>query len=199
MERKPTPSTASPAGSGTVELVYSPTARLFHWVTVAIIATLIPLGLYMVWRGQATNFDATTATLYDLHKLLGFITLWLIVARLVYRFRHGAPPDEPTLEWWQKAAAHLTHWGLYGLLLVMPILGWIGISLYDARTIFGFITLPALAAKDQVAATLVFQLHYWGALLLAAMVCAHIGAALFHHVIRKDGVLRRMLPSLKRS
>ncbi len=187
-----------PTAAAPPELVYSPAARAFHWLTAAVIVTLIPLGLYMVWRGNATNFDALTGRLYDVHKLLGFLTLWLVVARLVYRLRNGAPPDEPTLEWWQKAASHLTHWGLYGLLLVIPLLGWIGVSLYGANSIFGIVSLPSLAAKNQDTATFVFALHYWAALLLLATLAAHVGAAIFHHFIRGDGVLRRMLPGLKR-
>ena len=180
------------------ELVYAPPARAFHWVTLAFVAVLLPLGLYMAWRGNATNFDATTARLYDLHKLLGFVLLWLVVARLFYRLRNGAPADEPTLEWWQKAAAHLTHWGLYALLLAIPLLGWFGVSFYDARNIFGVFDLPALARKNQATSELVFLLHYWAAMLLALMVVAHVGAGLYHHIIRGDGVLRRMLPALKR-
>ncbi|MFM9941101.1 MAG: cytochrome b [Hyphomicrobiaceae bacterium] len=180
------------------DLVYSPTARKFHWWTVALIAIMIPLGFYMVYRGEATKFDATTGRLYDLHKLIGFTILWLVIARLVYRLRNGAPPDEPTLEWWQKAASHLTHWGLYALLLAIPLLGWIGVSLYGARSIFGVVSLPPLTAVDQDASARVFFFHLWGAVLLCLMIGAHVGAAIFHHVIRKDGVLRRMLPGLKR-
>ena len=197
MEKQSTRSastTTAPSG----ELVYSPAARALHWLTVAAIAIMVPLGLYMVWRGNATNFDATTNRLYDLHKLFGFLTLWLVVVRLAYRLHNGAPPDEPTLEWWQKAASHLTHWGLYGLLLLIPLLGWLGISLYDARSIFGLFSLPSLVSKNQDASTLIFALHYYAALLLLAMLAAHIGAAIFHHFIRGDGVLRRMLPGLKR-
>ncbi len=178
------------------DLVYSPTARRFHWLTVAFVAVMLPLGLYMVWRGNATKFDALTGQLYDVHKLLGFTLLWVVVARLVYRLRNGAPPDEPTLEWWQKAAAHLTHWGLYGLLLLIPLLGWLGVSFYGARSIFGIVSLPPLVAQNQDTAATVFLLHYWAALLLVAMIGAHVGAALFHYVILRDGVLRRMLPGL---
>ncbi|MGE0698424.1 MAG: cytochrome b [Hyphomicrobiaceae bacterium] len=178
-------------------LVYSPTARAFHWLTVAFVALQVPLGLYMVWRGATTNFDAATNTLYSVHKLVGFILLWLVVARLLYRFAHGAPPDEPTLEWWQKAAAHATHWGLYALLIVVPVLGWLGVSYYGALgTLFG-INLPAIAAQNQDKAELVFKLHFWAALLIVAGVGAHVGAAFFHHFIRGDGVLRRMLPGLR--
>lgn len=184
------------AGSATPDLVYSPAARHFHWLTVVLVAIMVPLGLYMVWRGEVTKFDALTGRLYDAHKLLGFLTLLLIVARLTYRLRRGAPPDEPTLEWWQKAASHLTHWGLYGLLLLIPLLGWIGVSLYGARSIFGLFSLPPIAAENAPASELIFRLHYWAALLLVAMLGAHVGAALFHHFIRGDGVLRRMLPGL---
>ncbi len=184
----------------TTDLVYSPTARQFHWWTVALIALTIPLGIYMVYRGEVTQFDATTGRLYDLHKLIGFTILWLVVARLVYRFRHGAPPDEPTLAWWQKAASHLTHWGLYALLLTIPLLGWIGVSKYadDSNLIFGLIRLPRLSGVDTEAAQFIFKLHYWAAILLCLMLAAHVGAAIYHHAVRKDGVLRRMLPTLKR-
>jgi cytochrome b561 len=180
------------------DLVYSATARLLHWLTVLFVAMLIPMGLYMVWRGNVTNFDAATNTLYNAHKLGGFLLLWVVVARLAYRFTRGAPPDEPTLEPWQRVASHLTHWGIYALLLVVPFLGWLGVSLYGARDVLGGFRLPAIAGEDQKAATLVFQLHYWAAMLLLAAIAAHVGAAIYHHFIRGDGVLRRMLPGLKK-
>lgn len=176
---------------------YSTTARAFHWWTVAMVAVMIPLGLYMVQRGVATKFDALTGQLYDVHKTLGFLLLLLIVARLAYRLVHGAPPDEPTLEWWQRAASHLTHWGLYGMLLLVPLLGWYGVSLYGARSLFGIVSLPPLAAQNQDAATTVFLLHFFAAMAMLAMIGAHVGAAIFHHFIRRDGVLRRMLPGLR--
>lgn len=178
------------------DLVYSPVARLLHWLTVVFVAILIPVGLYMVMRGKATNFDALTNTLYSGHKLAGFTLLWIVVLRLAYRFSNGAPPDEPTLEWWQKAASHLTHWGLYGLLLAVPLLGWYGVSLYGALGTFGGYNLPSIAAQDQKSAEFVFLLHFWGAMLMLAAIGAHVGAAIYHHFIRGDGVLRRMLPGL---
>ncbi|MGE0767060.1 MAG: cytochrome b [Hyphomicrobiaceae bacterium] len=181
-----------------VELpVYSSTARFFHWLTVLLVAVQIPLGFYMVWRGSTTNFDGPTNTLYSGHKLLGFLLLCLILLRLAYRLVHGAPPDEPTLAWWQKAAAHLTHWGLYALLIAVPVLGWLGVSHYGALGLFGGWKLPAIAAENQDKAEFVFLLHSWGAVLILAAIGAHFGAAMFHYFIRGDNVLRRMLPGLK--
>ncbi|MFM2421974.1 MAG: hypothetical protein RL291_504, partial [Pseudomonadota bacterium] len=134
--------------------------------------------------------------LYSLHKLLGMVILVLVIFRLAYRIRNGAPKDEPTLEPWQKGASHATHWGLYALLILMPIGGWVGVSLYGAREIFGLFSLPAITAQDQAAAARVFFLHMLGGFAIAGLIAAHVGAAIFHHFIRKDGVLRRMLPGI---
>lgn len=177
---------------------YSSVARALHWLTVAAVFAMIPLGLAMTYRGNTLDiWDGLTDALYSTHKLLGFIVLWLSAGRLIYRLLHGAPPDEPTLEWWQKAASHLVHWMLYGLLLIVPLLGWIGISLFPSLTVFNLFDLPALASPNEEAAKRVLFVHGWLAILLALLACAHIGAALFHTFIRKDGVLRRMLPGAK--
>jgi cytochrome b561 len=177
--------------------VYSPVARRFHWWTVAFVAVLAPVGLYMSYRGNTLNqWDATTNALYSGHKLAGLLLLLLVIARLGYRLVHGAPADEPTLEGWQKAASHVTHWTLYGLLILIPILGWLGVSRYPALEIFGRFELPALVAPDKEQAEAIFNLHKLAAYALIALVALHIAAALFHYVVRKDGVLARMLPSL---
>lgn len=178
--------------------VYSPVARGLHWLTVAFVAVMVPVGLIMTWRAERNIWDGLTNGLYSGHKLAGVILLLLIVVRLVYRFAHGAPPDEPTLEPWQRVVSHLTHWAIYALLLVVPVLGWIGVSLYPALDIFGLFKLPGLVAPNQPASSNVFLLHKLGAFALIGLAGMHVGAALFHYVIRKDGVLNRMLPGLPR-
>ena len=188
------------AGSGmsSGEETYSAGARRFHWWTVALLAIQVPVGVYMVYRGQVTKFDALTNTLYSGHKTLGLVILMLVIARLIYRLVHGAPPDEPTIEWWQKAASHVTHWSLYLLLILVPIVGWLGISLYGAREVFGVATIPPLAAPNQAVAAGVLMLHRYLAIFTVAVAGMHIAAALFHYVVRKDGVLARMLPQAGR-
>jgi cytochrome b561 len=182
-----------------VPLEYSQTARRFHWWTAGAVILMLILGEAMTYRGNTLNvWDATTNNLYSAHKLIGFLLLFVVIARLTYRVRNGAPPDEPTLEWWQKAAAHLTHWGLYALLIAMPIGGWIGVQLYPSREIFGLFNLPAFLAPNQKLAETVLMLHGIGAKLIVLLLLAHVGAAIFHHFIRKDGVLRRMWPGLSK-
>ncbi|CAH1672966.1 Cytochrome b [Hyphomicrobiales bacterium] len=174
---------------------YSAPARTLHWITAIAVFVMIPVGVTMSYRGNVLNlWDGLTNGLYSGHKLLGFLLLWLTAGRLAYRFLHGAPPDEPTLEWWQRAGSHLVHWLLYGLLLVVPLLGWIGVSLFPALTIFDLFSLPALTKPDEAAAQRVLGIHGKLALTLGALAILHIAAALYHRFIRKDGVLRRMWP-----
>ncbi|KRE16103.1 hypothetical protein ASE66_10070 [Bosea sp. Root483D1] len=184
--------------TGAGRAIYSPVARALHWITAAAVFVMVPVGLAMTYRGNTLDiWDGVTDALYSSHKLTGFLLLWLGVGRLIYRLVHGAPPDEPTLEWWQKAGSHIVHWALYGLLLIVPLLGWVGISLFPSLTIFNLFDLPALAAPDEEAAKRVLFVHGWLAILLALLACGHIGAALFHYLVGRDGVLRRMLPGLK--
>jgi cytochrome b561 len=190
MERTPMPDTQ-------VE-IYTPTARRFHWWTVALILVQVPLGLYMAYRGNVQGiFDDLTNNLYSSHKLIGMIIFLVVLARLAYRLTHGAPADEPTLEAWHKGASHFNHWGLYLLLLATPIAGYIGISQYPALNVFG-IPLPGIVAENQEAASRTFLIHFYLALVLVAFVAIHVAAALYHYVIRKDNVVTRMLPSLRR-
>jgi cytochrome b561 len=185
--------------SGTQEAValdaptYTTVARRFHWWTVGLLAFQIPVGLYMAYRGgELKIWDATTNTLYSSHKLVGLIILALTLSRLAYRLGQGAPPDERTIEPWQRIASHATHWLLYALLIGVAIGGYLGISLYPALDIFG-VGLPAIVAPDQQAAARVFYWHMVGAFAIVAVVGLHISAAVYHYYMRKDGVLRRML------
>ncbi|HVY41926.1 MAG TPA: cytochrome b [Hyphomicrobiaceae bacterium] len=178
--------------------IYSPTARRFHWWTVLLVVIQVPLGLYMAYRGNVLDlWNDTTNNLYSTHKLIGIIIFFMVLARLLYRLTHGAPADEPTITWWQRIASHLNHWSLYVLLLVIPIVGYVGISQYPALSIFGM-SLPGVVAENSDAASTTFLVHFWLAMLLVLMAAVHFLAAMFHYFVRQDGVLSRMLPSLRR-
>ena len=173
------------------DATYSTAARRLHWWTVAFLAVQVPVGLFMVRYGAATNFAEPTGKLYDGHKLLGLTILVLAGTRLVYRLVHGAPGDEPTLAAWERLLSRVTHWAIYVLLIVVPLLGWLAISYYGPFEPFG-IKLPRLAAQDEAKATSTFFLHKVAAYTLIVLVGLHVAAALQHYLIRKDGVLRRM-------
>ena len=174
--------------------VYSPVARTLHWLTVAFVAVLIPVGIAMTYRGNTLNiWDDTTNNLYSLHKLAGFTLLWVVVLRIVYRLWNGAPSPEPTLEPWQRVGSTVVHFSLYAVLLALPFLGWLGVSYYPALDIFGWFSLPALVAPDQDAANRILAIHATLAFVLLGLILAHAGMALYHHFGRSDNVLRRML------
>lgn len=173
---------------------YSLAARRLHWIVAVFVVCQIPLGLYMVARGQATNFDAATGSLYGLHKLLGFTVLWFIVLRVLVRLRRGAPPPVATLTPFERIASLTVHYALYVLLLAVPLLGWAGVSAYPALDIFGLFNLPAILPPDEPLANRIFGIHGLLALLLGAVALLHIAAALRHRFLKHDGVMRRMWP-----
>jgi len=176
--------------------VYSRAARLLHWSTVALLGVQIPVGLFMVRYGPATDFAPPSGILYDGHKLLGLLILLLAAVRLAYRLGHGAPPSEPSLAAWQKAMSHVTHWAIYAMLFAVPMLGWLAISYYGPFRPFG-LAFPVLAAEHGDRAERFFAYHRLAAYALIVLIGMHVGAALFHYAIRQDGVMRRMLPSAR--
>ena len=184
--------------AGRVEL-YSRPARFFHWMIVALIVVQAPIGVYMAYRGNTLKiWDAVTGGLYTGHKLIGVTILLVVLCRLAFRLTHGTPADEPTLEPWQKVASHLNHWGMYVLLLCVPVAGYIGISLFPALDILGLFSLPGVVEPNREASATAFLVHRLLGRLLVLLVAIHVAAALFHYFIRKDNVLARMLPSLLR-
>ena len=179
--------------------IYSRRARVLHWTTVLLLLAQFPVGLYMVYRGSTLNlWDSLTGALYSVHKLSGMAILVIVIWRLVHRATRGAPPPEPTIERWHHIASQLNHWGLYALLIAAPIAGYIGISLFPALDIFGLFSLPAVAAPDKAAAETVLGIHGLLVKLLLLLIVVHVGAALYHYLIRKDNVLGRMIPRLLR-
>jgi cytochrome b561 len=169
---------------------YTLTARILHWVIAILILSMIPLGLVIAndWGGPLQE------PLYDLHRSVGTLIIPLMSFRLICRWANPAlplPPDIPAL---QQLTAHATHWCLYALVLVQPIIGWIASSAYRAPIkVFGWFELPPIWPEDRAFSERVFSLHGLLGALIAALVAAHIAGALYHHFVRKDGVLRRMI------
>jgi cytochrome b561 len=169
---------------------YTLTARVFHWVTAALVLFMLPLGLVIAhdWGGPLQD------QLYDLHRSIGALIIPIVVARAVYRWRHAPAPLAADIPAIQQLAAHATHWALYVLLIVQPFVGWIGTSAYRAPIIvFGLFELPPIWPEDRGFSDRVLHLHGLIGLAIACLLAAHIGAALYHHFVRKDHVLMRMI------
>jgi cytochrome b561 len=187
-----------PAGRAPVE-IYGRAARVLHWLTVALIAVQVPVGLLMSYRGNILNvWDAITGALYNGHKLIGVTILLVVLCRLGYRLVHGAPPHEASIAPWQRIASRLDHWAMYVLLICAPVAGYIGVSLFPALDIFGLFSLPAIVAPDREASKTAFLAHKLLVALLVPLITVHVAAALFHYFVRRDNVLGRMIPRLLR-
>ncbi len=170
---------------------YGGIAKLFHWLSAAAIITAIVLGFAMnsVESGPSQN------RLYDLHRSFGALILALTGARLLWRLYAPPPPMVAGMPAWQEKAALYLHRLLYVLLFAMPLLGWAGTSAFPAKImVFGMFELPPLVAPNRELSELLLGIHWRLAFVLCALIAGHIAAVLYHHIVRKDDTLKRMLP-----
>jgi cytochrome b561 len=174
--------------------VYAPVQRVLHWVVAIMVAMLATVGFIMAERAEANIWDATTNTMYSNHKLAGFILLCIVAVRIVVRVVKGRPEPVSTLTPMQRIGSESVHGLIYVLLVVTPMLGWIGVSAFGARGVPGGWSLPEIVAVDKDFAKRVLEWHGWAATALVILALAHLGAALYHRIVLKDGVFRRMWP-----
>jgi cytochrome b561 len=184
---------------------YTPTARSLHWLVALLVIIQLPLGMYMSYRGNEMEgvnekgepvkgvWDHLTDTLYSSHKVIGLTILALVVLRLLYRLTQGAPRSDPTVPAPLTGVSHLVHWGLYLLLILVPIGGYLAISYGDYLDVFG-VHLPAITAKNEDMSKTIFGWHAIGAITILALVTLHVLAAIYHRFVRKDRVVERMIP-----
>ena len=170
---------------------YTRTAKTLHWLTAVLVITLFGLG----WTMVPLPLSPEKLQLYGWHKWIGVTVFTLTALRLLWRLRHPPPPMPADMPAMLKAGAHGAHWALYGLLFVQPVIGWLMSSASGFKVVvFGILPLPDLVAADKVLADQLKIAHEWGSRLLLILLLAHVGAALWHHIVRRDDVLRRMLP-----
>lgn len=170
---------------------YSPVHKAIHWIMAGLILATVPIGLTMT-RLPSGNLQNR---LFDLHESIGSTLFALVCIRLAVRLVRGVPEAHPALPRWQRIAAATTHRALYVLVFLLPILGWLGSSAFGAAvSVYGLFDLPRPIPEDRPLSDILFLFHLSGAYLLTALVTLHIGAALLHGVVARDGVVQRMLP-----
>ena len=162
--------------------------RLLHWLmAIAIIAMLF------VGVGMVSTVMPKWLPLFTAHKTLGIAILVLVVLRIVVRLRSGTPPLPRDLPEPMRLAAKLSHYALYALMLAMPLLGWGSLSAggYPVTLLWG-IQLPPLLPHSDSLHTLFRTAHVYLAFAFFALILLHIAAALFHALVRRDGVFQSM-------
>ena len=169
--------------------VFSLPARVLHWLMAILILAMLFIGI-----GMVATVSERHEWLLRIHKPLGIAILLLAVVRLAVRLRHPPPPLPADLPALQKLAAHASHWLLYALMIAMPLVGWAMLSAGGYPVMLGdSLRLPAIFPADATAFAILRHLHAWLALLLLLTFLAHLGAALYHGLIRRDGVLASMV------
>jgi len=169
---------------------YTATARILHWITAVLVLGQIVLGVVIAneWGG------AWQDRLYDLHKSTGAVLIPIILGRIFYRWKHPPPPLPADIPAIQQFAAHTTHYLLYGLLVVQMFIGWIGTAAYPAPVpIYGLFNLPSIWPVNRVLSEQLLLVHKVIGITLVVLLAMHVGAALYHHFVRKDRVLMRMI------
>ena len=170
---------------------YSGPAKFFHWLVAALILFQIPLAYYMI--GLPLSPDKLES--YALHKSVGISIFTLSALRLAWRFVRPPPPLSGDIAAWQASLARLAQWLLYGITFAMPLTGWLSSSAANFPvSLFGWFTLPNLVAPDKALHEQLELAHRVLAYTLFALLAVHVGAALHHHLLRRDRVLLSMLP-----
>lgn len=176
---------------------YGSVAKWFHWITVGLIAIALPTGFVIKFiTGEADG--AYKMGFYAIHESAGLTVLFAAILRILWKMLHPPPPHPAHLPAIMRSAATATHHGLYALLILQPLLGFFatnawGFPLQGQTAYLGFIHLPKFMEVWEGLATVLSWGHTIGGYLFVVLLGAHIGAAIFHHAIRRDGTLMRML------
>ncbi|SFM69308.1 cytochrome b [Rugamonas rubra] len=177
-------------------------AKFFHWTSAAAFIAAYVVVYYVIWFMDDSAPESWPVL--NVHWALGMLVGALVLPRLLWRLLDGQPADPPGSKL-EHRLAHAAHWGLYGLLLLLPLTGYVGT---DAATDFGWFAVPSFRE------TRLFEWlaglgglswetfeppvdavhHFVGKWIAWGVVALHVAAALFHHRVRRDTVLSRMLP-----
>lgn len=170
---------------------YGSLSIAMHWIMLLLIAAVYAC---MELRGNFPKGSEARELLKQWHFMLGLSVFVLVWLRLLGRFIYRTPPIVPAPPSWQMALAKLMHLALYGLMIGLPLAGWVILSAADKPVPFWGLELPHLVAKNP---DLAKQVKYWHetiAVLGYWLIGLHAAAALFHHYISRDNTLVRMLP-----
>jgi cytochrome b561 len=174
-------------------------SQAMHWLIVALIIAQYVLAELAEDAGHERAAHPAAAlqqlALLTRHRSVGLTIFALVVLRLLWRWYSPPPPFPAAMPRWQVNAARLTHYAFYLLLFLLPISGLVmsAASNYPV-SYFGLFTIPNVVAPDEALKDVMKEWHEMLFNLLVAVAVVHAAAALKHHFVDRDDVLRRMLP-----
>jgi cytochrome b561 len=171
---------------------YDGVAKTLHWLILLLLIVQYIVAWTMPHIGRTTPNEG----LVSLHFSTGVTILAVVILRLVWRWTHPAPTLRGIVPAWQYWLAYASHLLLYLVLLVLPILGWVDACFrgYSVE-FFGLFTIPQWIASSPALAGRTGDIHAFVGTILLILVGLHVLAALYHLIVRRDGVFSRMLPA----
>jgi cytochrome b561 len=169
---------------------YDATGRALHWTVALLLACQFVTAALL----PSIRVDTPLDTTINLHFNLGLTILVLMAIRLMHRRMHPVRVAPGNAQGWERGVASATHRLFYVILLIGPFLGWAAASAHAVPVrLLGLIELPALAPRKAAWALLAGDIHSLAMWTLLGLVGAHAAGALYHHFVRHDNVMRRML------
>jgi len=174
------------------EIAYDPLTRRLHWLNAVLALVTVMLAWGLV---SAPRHGGARSLLVTLHGSFGIAILTIMLLWLGWRLRHYSPPLRGVLPLIEVLLARATQWAIFVLFIAMPLSGYVSLAAAGKGiSLFGLVPIPALAPESGRLSQVAIALHMTGQLVIYALVALHIGAALLHGFIWRDGILERMLP-----
>jgi len=168
---------------------FTPLQRALHWLMAICILAMLFIGV-----GMVSTVHPDYLSLVSIHKPLGIVILVLALIRLVVRLTSGAPQLPQSMPEPMKLAAHLSHLAFYLLMIGLPLIGWGMLSAAEYPVVVFGVHLPFILPHSNSLHTLLWNAHRFLALCFFALIVIHLGAALLHGLVRRDGVFHAMAP-----
>ncbi len=172
---------------------YSIQARVLHWLMAVLIITLLGVGIYMV--DFLPKDSPSRLTIYSLHKSVGVMVLILVLVRLTNRLLKSPPPLPASLPQWEIILAKVGHFGLYILMILVPLSGYLMSNSFGFPVKFFTIEMPRIIAANPERGKFFSEAHEILAFTLLALVVVHVLAAIKHHYFDRpeNDILKRMI------
>lgn len=171
---------------------YSPARQILHWVTVVLMFAILPVA----WVVMALKEDTPAFYFYlDIHKTIGLTILALTLVRIAWRLLERAPAYDRSLPVWTRVLAAAVTGALLVMMLAMPVSGYVWTTGhgYDVAP-FDLIRLPRLFWKNRALGDAAKAVHTYGQWLVYGLIALHLAGVGWHLIVRRDGLLARMLP-----
>ena len=178
----------------TPQATYTTVAKCIHWITALLVVVNILWGLHMEHFPGYKHGQAEWKELLFYHASLGALVFWLTAVRVVWRARHQPPPLPDTVPACQKVVSKLVHCAFYLVLLALPLSGYVHrLAGKHSVSFWGVFDWPVLIDPNEPLRLMSENIHVGLAFLLIALIALHLGAAVKHLFIDRDGILKRML------